>query len=44
MTCKCTTPDYNLGVGSGNAHEQTAEIMRRFSELVQVLGVSPTWW
>ena len=28
--------DYNLGVGSGNPHEQTAEIMRRFSELVQV--------
>ena len=31
-----SAPDYNLGVGSGNAHEQTAEIMRRFSELVQV--------
>ncbi len=36
MTCECLRPDYNLGVGSGNPHEQTAEIMRRFSELVQV--------
>jgi len=28
-------PDFNLGVGSGKHHEQTAEIMRRFGELVE---------
>src|SRR6202021_1861563 len=28
-------PDYNLGVGSGTQHAQTAEIIRRFGELVQ---------
>jgi UDP-N-acetylglucosamine 2-epimerase (non-hydrolysing) len=28
-------PDYNLGVGSGTHYEQTAEILRRFGELVQ---------
>ena len=28
-------PDYNLGVGSGTHYAQTAEIMRRFGELVQ---------
>ncbi len=33
---RMSAPDYNLGVGSGNPHEQTAEIMRRFGELVQV--------
>jgi UDP-N-acetylglucosamine 2-epimerase (non-hydrolysing) len=28
-------PDYNLGVGSGTQHAQTAEIIRRFGELLQ---------
>ncbi len=28
-------PDYNLGVGSGTHYAQTAEIMRKFGELVQ---------
>src|SRR5256885_10122255 len=28
-------PDYNLQVGSGTHHAQTAEVMRRFGELVQ---------
>src|ERR1700709_2217969 len=28
-------PDYNLEVGSGSHHAQTAEIIRRFGELVQ---------
>jgi UDP-N-acetylglucosamine 2-epimerase (non-hydrolysing) len=28
-------PDYNLGVGSGTHYAQTAEIMRRFGDLVQ---------
>jgi UDP-N-acetylglucosamine 2-epimerase (non-hydrolysing) len=28
-------PDFNLGVGSGKHYEQTAEIMRRFGELVE---------
>ncbi len=28
-------PDYNLGVGSGKHYEQTAEIMRRFGDLVE---------
>src|ERR1700689_1360498 len=28
-------PDYNLGVGSGTHFAQTADIMRRFGELVQ---------
>ena len=29
------SPDYNLGVGSASHYEQTAEIMRRFGDLVQ---------
>jgi UDP-N-acetylglucosamine 2-epimerase (non-hydrolysing) len=28
-------PDYNLGVGSGSHHSQTAEVMKLFGELVQ---------
>ena len=28
-------PEYNLKAGSGSQHEQTAEIMKRFGELVQ---------
>jgi UDP-N-acetylglucosamine 2-epimerase (non-hydrolysing) len=28
-------PDYNLEVGSGSQHEQTAEIMKRFGEVVR---------
>ena len=28
-------PDYNLGVGSGTQHAQTAEIIRRFGDLLQ---------
>jgi UDP-N-acetylglucosamine 2-epimerase (non-hydrolysing) len=28
-------PDYNLEVGSSNHHEQTAEIIKRFGELIQ---------
>lgn len=32
---KLGEPDYNLQVGSGTHHAQTAEIMRRFGELVQ---------
>jgi UDP-N-acetylglucosamine 2-epimerase (non-hydrolysing) len=28
-------PDYNLEVGSGTHHEQTAEVMKRFGELVE---------
>ena len=28
-------PDYNLGVGPGKHYEQTAEIMRRFGDLLQ---------
>ena len=28
-------PDYNLGVGSGKHHAQTAEIMRKFGELIE---------
>ena len=28
-------PDYNLGVGSGKHYAQTAEIMRRFGELIE---------
>src|SRR5271155_248288 len=28
-------PDYNLGVGSGTHYAQTAEIMRKFGDLVQ---------
>lgn len=31
---KILPPDYNLGVGSGTHHAQTAEIIRRFGELV----------
>ena len=32
---KLGEPDYNLQVGSGTHHAQTAEVMRRFGELVQ---------
>jgi UDP-N-acetylglucosamine 2-epimerase (non-hydrolysing) len=32
---KLGAPDYNLQVGSGTHHAQTAEVMKRFGELVQ---------
>lgn len=32
---KLGEPDYNLQVGSGTHHAQTAEVMKRFGELVQ---------